>query len=192
MKLLFLLLLLSSSVMALKPHTVTYTLSISDFEIANETRTLSKKDDVYHYAAHAKTSGFARLIKDYQIDAESSFVINKFGVQPTHYKLLERDGKKVKKDIDIQLSNQQIDPLSLPLALTQALERNPAQTDFYFSVNNGKKVKQHHYQQVKYEDKNLIKIIRPGKQFEAYFAKDKNYLAVLIKRKKLTYRLKSN
>ena len=190
-KLLLFLLLLSSSVLALKPHTATYTLSMLDFEIATEQRILSKKNNNYHYLAHAKTTGLASIIKDYEIKAESSFTISQFGIYSSHYKYFERDGKKIKKDIDIKLKNQQIDPLSLFLALADALAKNPKQTDFYFTVNNGKQTEQQHYQQVANDNPNLIKIINPAKQIEAYFAKHKNYLPISVNKKKFSYKLDS-
>ncbi|MBE8189962.1 MAG: DUF3108 domain-containing protein [Candidatus Thioglobus sp.] len=192
MKLLFLLLFLSTLTQALEPHTATYSLSVAGFKIADERRVLSQKNNIYYYSAHAKTSGPMSLFKDYEIDAKSSFIIDEFGLKSKHYQYFERDGKTIKKDINIRPENQQIDPLSLFLALSQALEKNPAQTDFYFLVNDGEEIKRHHYQQAKSEDKNLIKIIRPGKQLEAYFAKDKNYFPVLIKSKKITLQLQQN
>ncbi|SMN10798.1 hypothetical protein SPBRAN_973 [uncultured Candidatus Thioglobus sp.] len=183
------LLLLSTAAFALKPHTATYTLSVSDFKIATEYRTLTQKNNSYLYRASAKTTGLASLIKDYEIKAQSTFSINEFGLHSSKYQYFERDGDVVKKDINITLNSPQVDSLSLFLAFTYALEKNPNQTDFYFKVNDGKEVKEKHYQQVKSDDKNLIKIVRPGKQLEAYFAKNKHYLPVLINKKKFSYTL---
>ncbi|SMM98861.1 hypothetical protein SPONN_59 [uncultured Candidatus Thioglobus sp.] len=191
MKNLLFLLLLSTSAFALKPHTATYTLSVSDFEIALENRTLSKKEGVYYYNASAKTTGLASLIKDYEITAQSIFTINEFGLRSNKYQHFERDGDVIKKDINITPKNLQIDPLSLFLAFTNALEKNPNQTDFYFTVNDGEEAEEKHYQQVKSEDKNLIKIVNLKKKLTAYFAIDKHYLPVLIYRKKFSYRLNS-
>lgn len=185
-----LLFLFSGSVFALTLHTATYALSISGFEIANEQRVLSQKNQVYTYTENAQTIGLAKLIKDYQVRAYSEFSIDEFGLNSKHYRLLERDGKKVKKDIDIHPQNQQIDPLSLFLALTYALEKNPTQKNFYFWVNDGKKVKKQHYQRVKNDDTNLTKVINIQDDIQAYFAKDKHYLPVLIQRLKFSYRLK--
>ncbi len=190
MKLIFLL-LLSTSVLALKPHTATYTLSISGFEIADEQRALVNQQGLYHYTTHAQTSGLTRLVKDYQINAQSWFVQDEIGIRSKRYKYFERDGETIKKDINIMPKGRQIDPLGLFLALTQALEQNPEQTDFYFLVNNGKKIEKHHYQQVPNEDNNLIKIINSDKHIEAYFAKDKNYLPVSTNKKQFSYQLKA-
>lgn len=190
MKLLFLLLILSSSVLALKPHTAIYALSMSGFKIAEEQRILNKKNGVYHYLASAKTTDLVSLIKDYEIKAKSAFIINQFGIRSTHYQYFERDGKIIKKNIDIQPKNQEIDPLNLFLALTDALTKNPTQSDFYFFVNDGKEVERHHYQQVTSHDANLIKIVNTEKHLEAYFAKDKNYLLILMNNKKFSYKLK--
>lgn len=185
-----LLFLLSAPVFALTPHTATYALSISGFEIAIEQRVLSQKDNSYNYIANAKTTGLASLIQDYQIDAESDFIINEFGIHSTHYKYFERKGSKIKKDINIHPKNRQIDPLSLFLAISYALEKNPQQTDFDFIVNNGKKIKKQHYKSTKSEDANLIKIINADKSVQGYFAKDKHYLPVFIQKSKFSYRLK--
>ncbi|NYT26721.1 MAG: DUF3108 domain-containing protein [Candidatus Thiodubiliella endoseptemdiera] len=99
------LLLLSTSVLALKPHTATYTLSVSDFEIAQVKIALRKKGDVYTYTLDAQTEGLAFLIKDYQIRSKSTFTLNQFGLQSQRYQNFERDGNQVKKDIDIYLKN---------------------------------------------------------------------------------------
>ncbi len=188
MRILFLL-LLSSVAFALKPHTATYSLSIMGLEIAEEQRQLTQENGVYRYLENAQTTGLAKLIKDYQINAQSNFVIDESGIYSQHYKLFERDGELIKKDIDIQPQKPQIDPLSLFLSLSHGLAQNPKQSDFYFVVNDGKKVEKHHYQQVENKNSNLIKIINPEKHIEAYFAKNKHYLPVIVNKKKFSYKL---
>ncbi|WP_138145561.1 hypothetical protein [Bathymodiolus heckerae thiotrophic gill symbiont] len=187
------LLLLSSSALALKPHTAIYTIlhTGTGVEVATERRVLSKEDGVYHYNATARPSGLGALFASgYKIDAKSSFIINKAALVSVHFQYLERNDDKVKKDYDIYPKDQQIDQLGLFLAFTNALERNPNQTDFYFTVHDGKKAEKNHYQQVSNKDKNLIKII-DSKYMEAYFAKDKYYLPVLVKLKNIIYELTS-
>lgn len=185
-----LLLLFSSSALALTPHTATYTLSISGFKIASEQRVLKQKNAIYDYTANAQTTGLAKLIKDYQMRARSVFNINEFGLRSIHYQLFERDGNRVKKDIDIHPKNQQIDPLNLFLAFTHALQKNPQQKDFYFKINDGKTVENQHYQNVESDIDNRIKIINTDKNIQAYFAKDKRYLPVFIQKSEFSYRLK--
>ena len=183
--------LLSASAFALQPHSASYTLSMLGLEIATEKRVLSKNNGIYHYQEKAQTTGLAKTIKDYQIDAESTFTISESGIQAQHYQLFERDGDSVKKDINIQLTPPQIDPLSLFLALAHALENNPNQRDFYFSVNDGKKIEQHHYQQIPSDGSGLIKIINTEKQIEGYFDKNRHYLPVHINKKQFSYQLKT-
>lgn len=188
-----LLFLFSSSVLALTPHTANYTLSSSlmYINLAKDQRTLSVKDGVYSYTENAKTTGIISLIKDYEIYAKSVFVINKFGMQTKHYQNFERDGNTVKKDINIYPTTRQLDSLNRLLAITNLLEKNPNKKDFYLLVNDGKVLEQQHYEQVQSDDDNLIKVISKEKNIEAYFAKNKHYLPVLIHRDEFTYRLDS-
>lgn len=188
-----LLFLLSSSALALKPHTVIYTVfhTSTGVEVATEQRILNKENETYHYSATARPSGLGALFASgYKIDAKSSFIINKSVLESVHFQYLERDDDKVKKDYDIHPEDPQIDELGLFLAFTNALERNPNQTDFYFTVHNGEKAEKNHYQQASSDNKNLIKIA-DSKHMEAYFAKDKHYLPVLVKLKNIIYKLKS-
>ena len=182
-------LLLSTSVLALKPHTATYTLSMLDFEIAEVNIALHKVNGVYTYTLEAETQGLAALIKDYQIRSKSVFTINQFGIHSQHYQNFERDGDDIKKDIDIHLDNTQVDPLNQTLAISNALEKNPNKKDFYFLLNDGKKVVKKHYQQVHNNDNNLIKIVSSEGNLEVYFSRSKHYIPTLIRRKKITYRL---
>ncbi|CAC9543364.1 hypothetical protein [uncultured Gammaproteobacteria bacterium] len=186
-----LLVLISASALAFKPHTAHYQLSVNGLKIAEEVRTLHQLEDKYFYTANAKTSDLVSLIKDYEINAKSTFILNQFGLHSTHYQYFERDGDQVKKNINIRLQDQQVDPLSLLLSFTDLLTKDSTKTDFYFMVNNGETVKKKHYQQVKSKLKNIIKIINLEDELEAYFDADQHYLPILIQRKNFTYQLQS-
>jgi len=185
------LLLLSASVLALKPHTATYTLSISDFEIADVQIALSKTNDIYTYTLDAQTQGLAYLIKDYEIHSKSTFTLDQFGLQSQRYQNFECDGDRVKKDIDIHPKNHQVDPLNQTLAIANILEKNPNQTDFYFPLNNGKKISKKYYKKVLNDNNNLIRVISSDANTEVYFARNKHYIPTLIRNKKITYQLKA-
>ncbi|CAC9650171.1 hypothetical protein [bacterium endosymbiont of Bathymodiolus sp. 5 South] len=184
-----LLLLFSSSVLALKPHIATYTLSASDFKIGKEVRTLHKEKNVYYYTAHAETTGLASLIKNYEIRAKSTFIIDKFGLRSKHYRNFERDGDKIKKDFNIRPTGRQVDSLNRLLAITHELENNPKKKDFELLVHDGNAPEKQYYQQLPSGDNNLIKVISKERNLTAFFAKDKYYLPVLVHRNKFTYKL---
>lgn len=186
---LLLLFLFSNQAFALKPHIATYSLLMAGFEIAIENRELSLNNGIYRYVENANTIGFAKLVKDYEIKASSVFTIDDLGLHPSNYQLFEKEGDKIKKNINITPKYNEIDPFTLVLSLSYALKNNPKQSDFYFLVNDGEDIEKHHYQQVTNEDTNLIKIINKDKQIEAFFAKDKDYLPVLIKKKHFSYQL---
>ncbi len=185
------LLLLSTSVLALKPHTATYTLSVSDFEIAQVKIALRKKGDVYTYTLDAQTEGLASLIKDYQIRSKSTFTLNQFGLQSQRYQNFERDGNQVKKDIDIYLKKMQVDPLNQTLSISNALAKNSNEKNFYLLLNNGESIAKKYYQQVQNNSSNLIHVISSDGNTEVYFARNKYYIPVLIRNKNFTYKLNS-
>ncbi len=185
------LLLLSTSVLALKPHTATYTLSVSDFEIAQVKIALRKKGDVYTYTLDAQTKGLASLIKDYQIRSKSTFTLNQFGLQSQRYQNFERDGNQVKKDIDIYLKKMQVDPLNQTLSISNALAKNSNEKNFYLLLNNGESIAKKYYQQVQNNSSNLIHVISSDGNTEVYFARNKYYIPVLIRNKDFTYKLNS-
>ncbi len=185
------LLLLSTSVLALKPHTATYTLSVSDFEIAQVKIALRKKGDVYTYTLDAQTEGLASLIKDYQIRSKSTFTLNQFGLQSQRYQNFERDGNQVKKDIDIYLKKKQVDPLNQTLSISNALAKNSNEKNFYLLLNNGESIAKKYYQQVQNNSSNLIHVISSDGNTEVYFARNKYYIPVLIRNKDFTYKLNS-
>ncbi len=192
MRFLFLLFLsLCTSVLALKPHTASYTLLTSDFEVGKETRKLYQEKNVYYYTAHAKTVGLASLIKDYEIQSKSMFVIDQFGLHSKHYKNFERDGSKVKKDFNVYPKNRQVDSLNRLLAISHGLERNPEQNKFYLLVHDGRVAEKQVYQQVPSGSDNLIKVISKERNLSAYFARDRHYLPVLVHRDNFTYKLDS-
>ncbi len=185
------LLLLSTSVLALKPHTATYTLSVSDFEIAQVKIALRKKGDVYTYTLDAQTEGLASLIKDYQIRSKSTFTLNQFGLQSQRYQNFERDGNQVKKDIDVYLKKKQVDPLNQTLSISNALAKNSNEKNFYLLLNNGESIAKKYYQQVQNNSSNLIHVISSDGNTEVYFARNKYYIPVLIRNKNFTYKLNS-
>ncbi len=185
------LLLLSTSVLALKPHTATYTLSVSDFEIAQVKIALRKKGDVYTYTLDAQTEGLASLIKDYQIRSKSTFTLNQFGLQSQRYQNFERDGNQVKKDIDVYLKKMQVDPLNQTLSISNALAKNSNEKNFYLLLNNGESIAKKYYQQVQNNSSNLIHVISSDGNTEVYFARNKYYIPVLIRNKDFTYKLNS-
>ncbi len=185
------LLLLSTSVLALKPHTATYTLSVSDFEIAQVKIALRKKGDVYTYTLDAQTEGLASLIKDYQIRSKSTFTLNQFGLQSQRYQNFERDGNQVKKDIDVYLKKKQVDPLNQTLSISNALTKNSNEKNFYLLLNNGESIAKKYYQQVQNNSSNLIHVISSDGNTEVYFARNKYYIPVLIRNKDFTYKLNS-
>ena len=185
------LLLLSTSVLALKPHTATYTLSVSDFEIAQVKIALRKKGDVYTYTLDAQTEGLASLIKDYQIRSKSTFTLNQFGLQSQRYQNFERDGNQVKKDIDVYLKKKQVDPLNQTLSISNALTKNSNEKNFYLLLNNGESIAKKYYQQVQNNSSNLIHVISSDGNTEVYFARNKYYIPVLIRNKNFTYKLNS-
>lgn len=185
------LLLLATSALALKPHNAIYTLSVSGFEIAEVQIALSELKGVYTYTLNAQTQGWISLIKDYQIRSKSVFTLNQFGLQSQHYQNFERDGNKVKKDIDIYLKPQQVDPLNQTLAASNSLQKNPNKKAFYFLLNDGKSVKNKQYQKISNQGENPINIISSDGNTEVYFDKNRHFLPTLIRNKKFTYRLKS-
>jgi hypothetical protein len=179
----------SFSVLALKPHIATYTLSASDFEIGKEVRRLYKGKNVYYYTAHAKTTGLASLIKNYEIRSKSTFIIDKSGLRSKRYQNFERDGNEIKKDFSIRPTGQQVDSLNRLLAITHKLEKNPEKIDFHLLVHDGRAPEKQYYQQVPSGNDNLIKVISKERNLTAFFAKDKYYLPVLVHRNKFTYKL---
>ena len=186
---LLLLLLFSSSVLALKSHIATYTLSASDFEIGKEVRVLHKGKNVYYYTAHAKTTGLASFVKNYEIHSKSTFIIDKSGLRSKRYRNFERDGDKIKKDFSVRPTGQQVDSLNRLLAIAHELENNPEKKDFHLLVHDGKAPEKQYYQQMPSGDDNLIKVISKERNLTAFFAKDKYYLPVLVHRNKFTYKL---
>ena len=187
----FILLLISTSVLALKPHTATYILSMLNLEIADVDIALYKEKGIYTYTLKAETQGFIALIKDYQIRTKSVFTLDQFGLHSLNYQNFERDGDEIKKDINISLNSAQVDPLNQTLAMSNALEKNPNKKDFYFLLNNGKKVIKKHYQQVHNNNINLIKVVDSDGDLEVYFSRSKYYIPILISHKNFTYRLNS-
>jgi hypothetical protein len=175
--------------LALKPHTAIYALSVSDFELADVNIALSKVGNVYTYTLDAKTKGLAAMIKDYQIRSKSVFGVSQFGLQSQRYQNFERDGDRVKKDIDIHPKKVQVDPLNQTLAISDALEKNANKKDFYLLLNDGKSVTKKYYRKT-HEGNNLIKVVSEDGNTEVHFAKDRHYIPILIRNKNFSYELK--
>jgi hypothetical protein len=57
-------------------------------------------------------------IKNYEIRAKSTFIIDKFGLHSKHYRNFERDGDQIKKDVNVRPTGQQVDSLNRLLAIT--------------------------------------------------------------------------
>ena len=87
-----------------------------------------------------------------------------------------------------------VDPLSLFLALSYDIKQQPKKTEFNYQVADGKSINQHHYKKtndqtitLNGETLNTIKIERikhEGKNMQAYFLPDYQYLPVLIEQTK--------
>jgi hypothetical protein len=158
--------LINPTVFAFEAHTANYQLSINGFKIAEEVRILHQLEDSYLYTADAKTSGLAAFIKDYTIIASSSFMLNAQGVSSTNYKIIEKDGKKIKKNYVVDISaidnlvtsistkahstvktwiakkGNIVDSLSIFLAIAFDLKNHPEQIEFNYQIADGKKLKQ--------------------------------------------------
>lgn len=197
--------LLSLQTIALSPHTAHYSLALNGWNLANESRILQKNANLYTYTAHAQTTGLAKFIKDYQIDAKTNFIINGKGVDAKNYHLLEKDGDKIKKNVNLSINSKAqtvssndkiwhtekgniVDSISLFLALANDLKNHPQQTQFDYQVADGKKIKQRHYEKISTESLLIqnkpIKTIKitDNKGLEAWFAPIYDYLPVLIKK----------
>jgi hypothetical protein len=157
--------LINSTAFAFEAHTANYQLSINGLKIAEEVRVLHQLEDSYLYTANAKTSGFAAFIKDYTIIASSSFALNEQGVNSTNYKIIEKDGDKIKKNYVVDINSVDnsvtsmltknhpavktwvakkgniVDSLSIFLAIAFDLQNHPEQTKFNYQIADGKKLK---------------------------------------------------
>ena len=183
--------LINTATSALTPHKATYTLSWSGVKVGVDNRKLTVKNNLYHYQSNAKTTGFGKLIKDYNVQAESILSIDRSGVNAGSYRVLEAIDGVIKKTIAIELKNDDLDPLSLFLALSNEINNNPAKINFDFRVNNGKKIEWHHYQIMESDDANTIKIIEKDKNIELHFSKNQNALFTYFRNPRLSLKLKS-
>lgn len=211
------LLMLNVCSWAFEPHSVNYQLSINGIKIAEEVRTLHQLEGYYFYTANAKTTGLAALVKDYAIAASSSFKINEQGVDSINYQILEQEDKKISKNyaVDINSNGQSVvsvltksqpkvvtwkstagnilDPLSVFLALSFDLNKNPKKTDFFYQVADGKSIEKMHF--VKTPDQSIsinnqqLKVVKIRRvehegDFEIYLIANQQYLPILIKQAK--------
>jgi len=183
--------LVNTSVSALTPYEATYTLSWFGIKAGVDNRKLTVKNNLYHYQSNAKTTGLGKLIKDYNIEAETILGIDHSGVNADSYSVLEVINGAIEKNIAIKLKNDDLDPLSLFLVLSYEIQNNPTKTNFNFKVNDGKKIERHHYQIVKDNDDNLVKIIEKDKNIELHFARNQDALLIFFKNPKISLKLKS-
>ncbi|RUM76946.1 MAG: hypothetical protein DSZ14_08645 [Candidatus Thioglobus sp.] len=183
--------LINTATSALIPHKATYTLSWSGIKVGVDNRKLTVKNNLYHYQSNAKSTGFGKLIKDYNVEAEAILSIDHSGVNAGSYRVLEVIDDVIKKNIAIELKNDDLDPLSLFLALSNEIKNNPAKINFKFRVNDGKKIEWHHYQIMKSDDANTIKIIEKDKNIELHFSKNQNALFTYFRNSRLSLKLKS-
>ncbi len=182
--------LINTATSALTPHKAAYTLSWSGIKVGVDNRKLTVKNNLYHYQSNAKSTGFGKLIKDYNVEAEAILSIDHSGVNAGSYRVLEVIDDVIKKNIAIELKNDDLDPLSLFLALSNEIKNNPAKINFKFRVNDGKKIEWHHYQIMKSDDANTIKIIEKDKNIELHFSKNQDTLFTFFKKSRLSLRLK--
>ncbi len=182
MKLIALLLLtalISTPILAFKPHIAHYQLSIDGFKIAEETRMLKQLKKDYLYTANAETSGLVSLFKNYTIAASSTFNINRYGIDGVNYKIIEYDNKKLSKNRTININSNLgivtsvptkmqpkkitwqaekgniIDPLNIFLALSFELKNNPRQFWFSYQIADGKSIKKKEFKRVRNQDISL-------------------------------------
>ena len=183
--------LINTSTSALTPHEATYTLSWSGIKVGVDNRKLTVKNNLYHYKSNAKTTGFGKLIKDYNVETESILSIDHSGVNVDSYSVLEVINGAIKKNIAIKLKNDDLDPLSLFLALSNEINNNPDKIDFDFRVNDGKKIEQHRYQIMESDNSNTVKIIEKDRNIELHFSKSQNALFTYFKNPRLSLKLKN-
>jgi len=183
--------LINTATSALIPHKATYTLSWSGIKVGVDNRKLTVKNNLYYYQSNAKSTGFGKLIKDYNVEAEAILSVDHSGVNAVSYRALEVIDDVIKKNIAIELKNDDLDPLSLFLALSNEIKNNPAKINFKFRVNDGNKIEWHHYQIMKSDDANTIKIIEKDKNIELHFSKNQNALFTYFRNSRLSLKLKS-
>jgi len=193
--------LINTAVSALTPHKATYIVnrhinSWLSVEIGVDNRKLTVKNNLYHYQSNAKTTGLGKTLKDHKRETEVILSIDHSDVNGDSYRVLEArvleviDGV-IKKDEPIELKNDDLDPLSLFLALSNEINNNPAKINFDFRVNDGKKIEWHRYQIMESDDANTIKIIEKDKNIELHFSKNQDALFTYFKNKKGSLKLKS-
>jgi hypothetical protein len=183
--------LINTTVSALTPYEATYTLSWFGIKAGVDNRKLTVKNNLYHYKSNAKTTGLGKLIKDYNIEAEAILSIDHSGVNANSYSVLEVINGVIEKNITIKLKNDDLDPLSLFLALSNEINNNPAKINFDFMVNDGKKIERHRYQIVESDDANTVKIIEKDKNIELHFSKTQDALFTFFKNQRFSLKLKS-
>ena len=183
--------LINTTVNALTLHTAIYSLSMLDIEVGIEERVLTVKNDLYYYQSKAKSTGLGKLIKDYNVEAQAILSIDHSGINGSSYSILEVIDGVIKKNKAIELKNDELDPLSLFLALSNEINNNSTKTSFDFKVNDGKKIEQHHYQIVKSDEANVVKIIEKDKNIVLHFAKNQDALPIFFRNPRISLKLKS-
>lgn len=183
--------LINTTVNALAPHTAIYTLSMLDIEVGIEERVLTVKNDLYYYQSKVKSTGLGKIIKDYNVEAQAILSIDRSGVNGGSYRILEEIDGIIKKNIAIELKNDDLDPLSLFLALSNEINNNSTKTSFDFKVNDGKKIEWHHYKIMESDDANTIKIIEKDKKIVLHFSRNQDALPIFFRNPRISLKLRS-
>jgi hypothetical protein len=210
-------LLLSTNTNALDSFIVDFKLIIDNLEVAKEVRVLDRYVDKYVYTANAKTTGIAKLLGDISIEAKSVFTINDSGVNSQKYIMNEKRDKAITKSYALNFSSENntviseptinqtearvfktekgniLDPLSLFMALSYDLEKNPNQLIFNYQIADGKYLKTKKYKKTsnqslminnKMETVITIEQLDSDEPMMALFSPKHQFLPVLIKQSK--------
>ena len=131
----------------IKLHTIEYSLVKSGINIGTEKRILSLEGDIYTYTSEAKTTGFAKLISDYQVDGLSQFSLDE-NFKNITFKYKENKDGNIKKDVNIvfdndflaknnvDLSQKLVDNLSIFLVIGYDIKNNNPLDYFVVKDNN--------------------------------------------------------
>ncbi len=204
MKKIICLLLISINSLALTPHKLTYELSVSGFNVATEYRKLTIKNNIYTYTARAKTEGLAAFIKKYSINVNSNFILNNNRFKTIKFSLLEIDEKKIKKNIQLEINNSNInksyrkiwlnnnviDILNIFLAIGHDLKYN---YPLNYQMLDESEIKKYQFKIIAKEqifvlNKNINVIkVSDNNKITAYFAPEFDYIPILIKNENWQY-----
>jgi len=164
-------------VFALEPYSATYSATWFGFKIGSENRSLSVKDGIYYYHSDAKGK---TPFKEYKFSAKSTFTIDDSGVRPISYQEKNIEDDVIKSNKNFELNGDEIDRLSLFIAIPDLIRKNPTKKNLKFKVNNGKNITIHNYQ-IKNINKDYVEVIEKDKKIEIKFSKTNNYLPIFYK-----------